>query len=58
MHIRNRIERYLRASGTPPTRFGRQVARDPRLVDDLRNGREMGAALHHKVSAYLAEQGA
>ena len=35
-----RIEAYLRRSGVPPTRFGREAMGDPRLVFDLRRGRE------------------
>ncbi len=35
-----KIETFLRRTGMPPTTFGRLVARDPRFVLDLRNGRE------------------
>lgn len=34
------IERHIRATGVPPTRFGRDAVGDPRLIGDLRNGRE------------------
>jgi 2,4-dienoyl-CoA reductase-like NADH-dependent reductase (Old Yellow Enzyme family) len=34
------IERFLRRTGMAPTAFGRAAARDPRLVFDLRKGRE------------------
>ncbi len=53
MHLLRRIERYLKSSGTPPTRFGREAVRDPRLVHDLRRGREPGSAMTARVSAYL-----
>ncbi len=53
MHLLRRIERYLRSSGATPTRFGREAVRDPRLVHDLRRGREPGSALVARVSAYL-----
>ncbi len=56
MHLLRRIEHHLRASGTPPTRFGREAVRDPRLVHDLRRGREAGAALTARVAAYLDRQ--
>ncbi len=56
MHLLRRIERYLRASGTTPTRFGREAVRDPRLVHDLRNGREIGSAVSARISAYLDRQ--
>lgn len=48
------IERYLKRTRTPPTRFGREVVNDPRFVFDLRNGREPGAALQARVRAFLA----
>ncbi len=51
-HLR-RIETYLRATQTPPTRFGREVARDPRLVLDLRLGRTVGPSLGARIDAYL-----
>ena len=53
MHLQTRIERYLRATGTPPTRFGRDAARDPRLVHDMRLGREIGPKLAARLAAYL-----
>jgi hypothetical protein len=53
VHLLPRIERHLRRSGTPPTRFGREAACDPRLVFDMRNGREPRAALARRLAAYL-----
>ncbi|HEV2567321.1 hypothetical protein [Sphingomonas sp.] len=38
------------------TTFGRTVARDPRLVHDLRRGREVGARLSARISAFIGEQ--
>lgn len=40
MSLLRDVERYLRETGMAPTRFGRDVAGDPRLVLDMRNGRE------------------
>lgn len=34
------VEQYLARTKTPPAVFGRRVAKDPRLVFDLRNGRQ------------------
>lgn len=48
-----RIERYLRLSGTAPTRFGIDSVRDPRFVFDLRLGRQPGDALERRVQSYL-----
>lgn len=53
MTLLPKIERYLKQTNTPPTRFGRAVANDPRLVFDLRNGREAGPRLVTRVSDYL-----
>lgn len=55
MHLLSRVERYLRKSATPPTRFGRDAVRDPRFVFDLRNGREPRPETIERVSAYLAQ---
>ncbi len=48
------IERYLRDSGIAATLFGRLVARDPRLVSDLRNGRSPGACLVARIERQLS----
>ena len=56
MHLLRRIERYLRASHTPPTRFGREAVRDPRFVFDLRRGRELRPDTRARVQAWLDAQ--
>jgi hypothetical protein len=53
MHLLSTIEKYLRTSGTPPTRFGREAVNDPRFVLDLRNGREPRPATAARVIAFL-----
>jgi hypothetical protein len=57
MHLLTRIQHHLRRTGTPPTRFGREVVNDPRFVGDLRNGREPRAATTERVLAWLESQG-
>ncbi len=47
------IQRHLRATGMPPTRFGREAVRDPRLVGDLRRGRTAGPRLAARILAYI-----
>ena len=54
MHLLSVIEKHLRRSGTPPTRFGRDVVGDPRFVLDLRNGRQPRERTILRVGAYLA----
>ena len=53
-----KIERHLRRTGMPPTRFGREAARDPRLVCDLRRGRSVGDRLAARVLAYIEQASA
>lgn len=55
-HILRRIEVYLRRSNVPATRFGREAAHDPRLVLDLRRGRELRTATADRLTAYLDAQ--
>lgn len=53
MTLLRRIERYLRRTGIRPTTFGRNAARDPRLVFDIRRGREPRPTLARRLGAYL-----
>ena len=48
-----RIEKYLKRSATPPSRFGRHVLGDPRFVFDLRRGREPRPQTVARVHAWL-----
>ena len=54
--ILRRIEKHLRATRMSPSTFGRKAVGDPRLVFDLRDGREPGARVTRRIEAYL-EQG-
>lgn len=47
------IERFLRDHDIPPTRFGRECARDPRLVFDLRLGREPGDRVKRRIEHFM-----
>lgn len=53
MSILRSIESFLRRTGMPPTRFGREAVRDPRLVFDLRNGREPTERLKRRVEHFM-----
>lgn len=53
MDLLRRIERFLRATGMTPTRFGRETVGDPRFVFDLRDGREPRSATVRRVQAWL-----
>ena len=47
------IERFLRRTGLAATTFGRLAAADPRLVFDLRNGREPRKGLRLRVEHFM-----
>ena len=49
------IDRYLRATAMPVTKFGRLAVRDPRLVGDLRRGRQPGKATIARVQAFIRD---
>lgn len=53
MYLLHSVEKFLRRTGTPATRFGRDVVGDPRFVSDLRNGREPRHTTEQRVRAYL-----
>jgi hypothetical protein len=50
------IDRYLRATGMPATRFGRLAVGDPRLVGDLRRGRMPRDKMIAQVEAFIARR--
>lgn len=47
------IDRFLRTNQMPVTKFGRLAARDPRLVGDLRRGRQPGARMTARVQDFM-----
>ena len=53
MELLRRVEEFLKRSGMPPTRFGRQAVRDPRLVFDMRNGREPHRRLARRIAEFI-----
>ncbi|WP_194953964.1 hypothetical protein [Sphingopyxis solisilvae] len=48
-----RVEAFLRESDMPPTVFGRAAIGDPRLVSDLRAGRETGIRVTCRVEHFM-----
>ena len=50
-----KIEVFLRKTGMPVTKFGRLAARDPRFVDDLRNGRMPRIRTERRVEHFMNE---
>jgi hypothetical protein len=47
------IERFLRLTEMPWTKFGRLAAHDPRFVADLRNGRPPRAGTVERVEHFM-----
>jgi hypothetical protein len=56
VELLQRIEKHLKRSGTPPTRFGREAVHDPRFVLDLRNGREPRPATERRVRRFIDQR--
>lgn len=48
------IEKFLRETGMPWTRFGRLAAHDPRFVEDLRNGRTPRPETEARIVRFMA----
>lgn len=55
MTLLRQVEIYLRTTGMAWSRFGRDVAGDPRLVWDMRNGRTPRPITEAKIRAFMAE---
>lgn len=53
MHLLREIEKFMRETNMPWTKFGRLSVRDPRFVDDLRNGREPGKKISLKAEHFM-----
>lgn len=52
-----RIERFLRETGLPWTKFGRLAVGDPRFVADLRKGRTPRPQMHSRVEHFMNSYG-
>jgi hypothetical protein len=52
--IKSEIDEFLKWTRMPPSAFGWAAARDPRLVRDLKEGRELRFRTLTKVRRYLA----
>ena len=51
--ILDRIDRYLRASKTTPSRLGRDAVGDPNFVMNLRDGRQPRQATLDRVIEFI-----
>lgn len=53
MTLLTEIESTIRRRKIAPSRFGRDCAGDPRLVFDLKRGRQPGAGLEDRIRQHL-----
>lgn len=53
MTLLRKVEIFMRETGMPHTKFGRLAARDPRFVDDLRNGRIPRPKMEKRVEHFM-----
>ncbi len=53
MHINRRVEVFLRQYNMPPTKFGRLAAHDPRIVLDMRMGREVRPETEQRLCVFI-----
>ena len=53
MILLREVEKFLKISNMPATKFGREALRDPRFVFDLRSGREPRPQTIARVRAFL-----
>ncbi len=54
MSLLSQIEACLKATRLPPSRFGRDAVSDPRIVHDLRRGRQPGQRMEARLRAHVA----
>lgn len=50
------VERFLKATGMAPSRFGRECADDKNLVKRLRAGVDVRMSTHRKVVGFIKSQ--
>jgi hypothetical protein len=56
MYLMRRIQLFLERADMAPTRFGREAVGDPRLIGDLKNGRELRDTTAARIHAWLDAQ--
>ena len=53
MPLLRKIEIFLNQTNMPWTKFGRLSVRDPRFVQDLRNGRQPGKKVTDRAEYFM-----
>jgi hypothetical protein len=54
MPLLRKIEIFLNEFHMPWTKFGRLSVRDPRFVQDLRNGRQPGRTVSERAERFMS----
>lgn len=54
--ILDRIDNYLRATRSTPSRLGREAVGDPNFVTNLRDGRQPRQSTLERVIAYIERE--
>jgi len=49
------IDRFLRQHAMPETLFGRRAVNDPRLVGDVRRGRQVGDRVRTRIERFMQD---
>lgn len=55
MELLYEINDFLRRTRMPATKFGRLAVRDPRLVGDLKRGRQPGSRMSARVRGFIQD---
>ncbi len=50
-----RVEKFMRETRIKPATLGRKIAGDPRLIFDMRLGRNPRHPMQNRIEAYLRE---
>lgn len=53
MYLLREIEKFMRETDMPWTKFGRLSVCDPRFVEDLRNGRQPGQKISQRAQHFM-----
>lgn len=56
MRLMRRIQHFLEQAEMTPTRFGREAVGDPRLISDMKNGRQLRDSTIARIQAWLDSQ--
>ncbi len=56
MRLMRRIQHFLEQAEMTPTRFGREAVGDPRLISDMKNGRQLRDSTIARIQTWLDSQ--